>query len=408
MDFNLQASADAGRQLRMLDAVSLWVNNTNELQLAISMPNISSIMLSRSSMPYYLSEELVISRNLTLEAESDFDVVLDGQRQCRLMSVRVGAHVQLLGLTLRHGEPQGWGAAGGAISLNRGTTAVLERCVIEFNRASLANAGALYMQANAYAHMTACRFSHNDARVTGQGGAIFMHGLAAATISDCVFVNNTAGGAGGALLSDGAILSLTRCVFDRNQVVTETDKSGGAIYSQASSLIRMVGCDFSNNGLANTNSATSGSTLFFANPNSRSLIVNCSFSAEVEVDKAIVINAPIQWVCPLGHYMPTTGTFPASFAGCLYKCPRGYFGDRPDLVAASGVDGCEPCSFGHCTLAFDAPPLFDVPATIRALARLSYCSLNAPSLRLSVGGHRRATAVPARLQHASNGRLQQP
>ena len=95
-------------------------------------------MLAVHGSPYQLDAELALVRNVTLEAEGNSSVVLDAQasatRRCRVLSVGLGASVEIIGLRLTGGwTAKGGGFDGGAIG-NYGRL-VVRRCEVLGNTA---------------------------------------------------------------------------------------------------------------------------------------------------------------------------------------------------------------------------------------------------------------------------------
>lgn len=80
-----------------------------------------------------------------------------------------------------------------------------------------------------------------------------------------------------------------------------------------------------------------------------SLIKDVNFESHAQFMKPIIRAAEtLNWHCPLGRWMPTTGNVPAvDFFGCPNLCPSGTVGDSPFLTAAAGPGGCTPCPVGH-------------------------------------------------------------
>jgi hypothetical protein len=108
------------------------------LRAALEATAVEHVVLAASGSPYVLEVELALARNVTLEAESDSSVVLDASasatRLCRVLSVGLGASVELRGLWLTGGwTAKGGGFDGGAIG-NYGRL-VMRRCEVFGNAA---------------------------------------------------------------------------------------------------------------------------------------------------------------------------------------------------------------------------------------------------------------------------------
>lgn len=71
---------------------------------------------------------------------------------------------------------------------------------------------------------------------------------------------------------------------------------------------------------------------------------NVSFERHSSEYPTLQIIGSVRWRCPLGTYMPLSGTFTGNFSGCLYSCPAGRFGPSPFLTRA---EDCSTCPDGH-------------------------------------------------------------
>jgi predicted outer membrane repeat protein len=90
--------------------------------------------------------------------------------------------------------------------------------------------------------LTGCRFLSNFA--SGTGGALYSSGTSSAALVECVFEDNRALVAGGAVRSHGVSLTLTRCVFNRNL----SQREGGAVTCDGNAAdVEITGCTFSAN-----------------------------------------------------------------------------------------------------------------------------------------------------------------
>ena len=91
---------------------------------------------------------------------------------------------------------------------------------------------------------------------------------------------------------------------------------------------------------------------FNGDPSSQ--LTNCTFRGHGS--SAIVITTPLSWICPLGTFMPSTGTFPDfdQRVGCVFECAAGSYGHLPTLTAA---DQCAVCPIGHYCEAGTATPI---------------------------------------------------
>ena len=104
---------------------------------------------------------------------------------------------------------------------------------------------------------------------------------------------------------------------------------GGGMHVSSSYHIYLTTSIFTNN------SAPLASAIYFASKYD-SLLSNCTFADHPSGTSMILATKALKWHCPLGRYMPQSGEFKAdSFVGCLYGCPLGTIGNRPNFT--SGV-----------------------------------------------------------------------
>jgi hypothetical protein len=109
--------------------------------------------------------------------------------------------------------PTGPDSLGGAIYISSGSVVRLEHCMFKNNRAELAG-GAVYVT-GATLWMDSCRFDRNASRAEGAG--LFLNNTIGSTISNTrFFKNSSTNGSGGGAYVRGTTPLLTHCVFDSN------------------------------------------------------------------------------------------------------------------------------------------------------------------------------------------------
>jgi predicted outer membrane repeat protein len=115
-------------------------------------------------------------------------------------------------------EADGATTAGGAIRVISNSDIDINLCTF-FNNGAMNYGGGVYVE-NAHADITNSRFDSNTAN---EAGALMLFN-GTATVSDTTFVNNDGGGQGGAILTYQVAITLNKCVFDSN-----TASRGGAV-----------------------------------------------------------------------------------------------------------------------------------------------------------------------------------
>jgi len=146
-------------------------------------------------------------------------------------------------------------------SMGAAGSSSLQYCIIEYGRKdgalnSLESVGGgLQVDFNSLT-ISSCIFRYNWAFF---GGSIFINGNRNPSIDNCVFLNNTAREAGGAIyLYNGSASVITSCIFDGNNAngTLATYYSGGAIqFGQIITDAKVTNCTFVNNTSAHNGNA---------------------------------------------------------------------------------------------------------------------------------------------------------
>ena len=142
---------------------------------------------------------------------------LDQQLPRLWVRLVVLGYASIQGVVMRDQEPSTTGPSvssvrsGGAIYVG----GVLLSTNTEFRHNTAPAGGAIFVEVGGHATFKRCQFIDNHALMLGHagGGAIFTEG--AATVVDCTFVGNVAGGAGGGIYGYGE-LTVSNSVFTSN------------------------------------------------------------------------------------------------------------------------------------------------------------------------------------------------
>lgn len=163
--------------------------------------NGDTILIKNGTYTGSANRAISIQKNLTITGDSQTGTIIDAQRKDYIVSIESGYTVTISKLTLRNGSTT---SNGGAI-LNKGNLIV-----------------------------TDCTFINNTAG--GDGGAIRNQDNGIATVLDSNFINNTASASGGAISNyhttwiDGLVVS--GCNFEGNKALSSVSYcGGGAIYT---------------------------------------------------------------------------------------------------------------------------------------------------------------------------------
>ncbi len=138
----------------------------------------------------------------------------------------VGGAAVVEGFTIRNGQAD----VGGAM-LIAGDATVAD-CVFEGNTAG--GGGALYIGGSSPT-ITGCTFTGNCAEVNDGGGVY--NGGGSPTLINCLMIGNSASRLGGAIFSDLALLTLLNCTISEN-----TAHGGGGITNYAAVEMTMTNC----------------------------------------------------------------------------------------------------------------------------------------------------------------------
>jgi hypothetical protein len=177
--------------------------------------------------------EIIISQDTTIDGTGQ-DVILSGNNVNRILSVDLGATLNLTHMILTNGFADEHGAI-----VNNGTLIITDSQIT--NNESLQN-GALNNYGNL--HVLRSTFSHNIAGYGG-GGAIFNATGTPLTIVNSTFINNISEGNSGAIAASGE-MGITGSTFLGNSA----DLMGGALFNYCGNVTLTNNTFFDNSALA--------------------------------------------------------------------------------------------------------------------------------------------------------------
>ncbi len=334
--------------MQQAHATTFTVTNTNDsgagsLRQAVldanAAPSNDIITFNTGNSITLSTGELELKSNgtLTIVPQGFSTFGLLSYNSSRIFNIDSGANVTLNKLNLGNAV----GPFGGAIN-NNGTLTV-NNCTFSSNSAPGGYGGAIHNPHGSTLTLNGCTFSYNTSTL---GGAIYNGGTA--TITDSAFRNNSAsnGGSGGAINSNGGMLTLNNCTFSGNEapggsggavsngatLITNTSTfssnsadngSGGAISNGGTSTI--------NSSTFSDNSASGGSGGAIGNGN-RSTVNNSTFSNNSASggNGGAISNGSISTV---NNSTFSGNTTPNGFGGAIYN-PTG-----TSIVSSSTLSG---------------------------------------------------------------------
>ena len=251
-----------------------------------------------------LLETLTVAKNLTLDGGDErYFLTINGNERTRVFSISEGATVTLKGLSISGGRADG--SSGGGID-NKGNLTLI-RSFVAGNTAT-GDGGGIYNHSSATATVVESNFYCNVARSEqdGRGGAIYNQG--ALKVESSLFTCNEAfgeRGAGGAIYNGvSGTLSMTRSFVagnvSRNTSFNGGDGGGiynaGAIVAIANSTIdnNVVGVEGRGSGIYNSGSITA--------------LLNDTFSRNTSIVEAGGSVAPGVGIYNLGRPIPSTNS----------------------------------------------------------------------------------------------------
>jgi hypothetical protein len=213
------------------------------------------------------------------------------------------------------------GKGGGAY--NKGTPdASFVGCLFDGNEA--AEGGGLYNELDAATTVAACTFVDN---IAGTGGAMF-NDMCRPTVSDCIFLTNTAttGDGGGAIWNEGGSPVVERCTFTGN-----AGRRGGGLYSGTGSTSITRDCIFTGNRVSEDGGGISSDSSSVA-------IIDCTFVGNIATAGSFVVGGGIS------NYFSDTRVSGCTFIGNSAR--EGFFAgggamyNESSFGAGFTVEGC--------------------------------------------------------------------
>ena len=166
-------------------------------------------------------EELIITTPLTLRstfgAASTF---LDGQNTFRPLTIDTAAGIVVKGFTIRNGSSIG----GGGVRVRNGGATVISDCIIQNNWVSDVGGGFMVKGPGSRLEIIRCQIIGNFASLNGGGGEVAASGNA--TVTDCVFRDNSTDNYAAALACQQSIMDISGCEFWNNR----SGNVGAALY----------------------------------------------------------------------------------------------------------------------------------------------------------------------------------
>lgn len=174
----------------------------------------------------------------------DGNIDTDGNDDCyHVVYIDAGAvdSTKLSGFTIQHGRADNVSDLddkfGGGVFMKPFTTpgaAALDRLILRDNNAYAGGGGFYNRTMSSYVHIANCLFEYNEVTLheDGLGGAALLQSDGKTRFVNCIFRENSCGGAGGAIASDSWSW-IVNCTFYHNSAApNEEEKTGGAVYSE--------------------------------------------------------------------------------------------------------------------------------------------------------------------------------
>lgn len=197
------------------------------------------------------TENLVVSKNLTLDGAGRTSTFLDGGGGGSVVSVGGGLSVSISELTIQNGNA----SSGGGIS-NYGALTLTDVKVAN-NQATIFGGGIYHASTTEKLLISLSTLEQNQATGSGSvGGGIYANGPV--TISDSTLDQNTALAEGGgiALYGVDSLLDMTNSTVSNNSTSENNSQGGGISTAQGSATI--YGSTINGNSVSGTNSSGGG------------------------------------------------------------------------------------------------------------------------------------------------------
>ncbi len=202
----------------------------------------------------YNENGINLNKNITIQGENQYNTIINGMNTGQIFNISQGINVNLNNLTFINGSSI-FDNVSGAIS-NSGNLTILN---CSFINNTAVNGGAIYN----FNELTINNSAFVGNSVTGIGGAIYDDEYGLINVSECNFIDNSANGGAGAIMSENDFNNITNCNFEGNTA----EPTGGAIICD-------LGSTYLTNDNFNDNNANFGGALLVDN----SYVSNCSFT----------------------------------------------------------------------------------------------------------------------------------
>jgi len=197
------------------------------------------------------TENLVVSKNLTLDGAGRTSTILDGGGGGSVVSVGGGLSVSISELTIQNGNA----SSGGGIS-NYGALTLTDVKVAN-NQATIFGGGIYHASTTEKLLISLSTLEQNQATGSGSGGG-GIYAFGTVTISDSILDQNTALAEGGgiALYGVDSLLDMTNSTVSNNSTSENNSQGGGISTAQGSATI--YGSTITGNSVSGTNSSGGG------------------------------------------------------------------------------------------------------------------------------------------------------
>ncbi|MCL2156622.1 MAG: right-handed parallel beta-helix repeat-containing protein [Methanobrevibacter sp.] len=281
---------------------------------------------------------ITINKNLTIQGNGQAkDVIIDAQRMGRIFTISGTLNLTFTNITFINGNITGNGGTiyntysgtrltfincefinntassyGGAIHTYSNNFEVIN-CTFTSNRAS--HAGAIYSESNNFT-LAASTFINNSANNGDYyGGAVYNTYSINSTVTNCTFINNTAGWAGAIFYYLTDNVTITNSTFEGN-LGTRPGAGGGAIYTEGDNY-NFINCDFTNNYVMGYGGA-------IIHHGANHSMINCSFTNNTAYISggAVYVHNQSTIGTVTNNFTLTNCTFmnnTADFAGAVYN-----------------------------------------------------------------------------------------
>lgn len=164
------------------------------------------------------------------------------------------------------------GGNAGAVNLDSGAGTTFSTCTFTGNSAATGDGGAVYVT-NGAVTIDGCEFSGNAAlSAASDGGALYVNGAGAMTISDSAFDGNSAFFGGGLYFQSAGTLTMTNCAVTNNQATGASGLGGGIFLQGGTATLR-------NSTVSDNEAGGSGGGVDLNNFNGTLTLQNCTLTA---------------------------------------------------------------------------------------------------------------------------------